>query len=245
MNSPKPQIQLIEQPATAEFALHVCLRLSSDLFCILRQDGYFQPLNSAWETVLGWTQQELLTQPWIDFVHPDDVEASLWAKTRFSQEEVVEYENRYLHKDGSYRCLTWKVSQEKDGLFYAIAQDITERKLAEEAWLQTFSELKKRVDEHTQQLKLTNERLSAEIAEHQKTVLALQQSEERYRAIVEDQTELICRFKADDTITFVNDAYCRYFNKPRESLIGQKFLPEMPPEDRQLITNNFRSLSLE
>ena len=245
MNSPKPQIQLIEQPVTADFALNVYLRLSSDLFCIFKQGGYFQPLNSAWETLLGWTLQELLTQPWIEFVHPDDVEVSLWAQTQFSQAEIVEYENRYRHKDGSYHWLTWKVSQEKDGLFYAVAQDITERKLAENAWQQTFSELEKRVDEHTQQLKLANERLSTEIAEHQKTVLALQQSEQRYRAIVENQSELICRFKFDDTITFVNDAYCRYFNKPRELLIGQKFLPEMPPEDRQLITKNFRALSQE
>lgn len=245
MNSPKPQIQLIEQPAQAESALNVVLRLSSDLFCILGQDGYFQPLNPAWETVLGWTQQELRSRPWIEFVHPDDVDVTLCAKTRCLQEDFVEYENRYRHKNGSYCWLSWRVSQEKDGFSYAVAKDITERKLAEDAWLQTLSELEKRVDEHTQELKLANERLSAEIAEHQKTLLALGQSQERYRAIVEDQTELICRFKPDDTITFVNDAYCRYFNKSRESLIGQKFLPEMPPEDRKLITQNFRSLSLE
>ncbi len=245
MNSPKPQIQVIEQPAQAESALNALLKLSSDLFCILGQDGYFQPLNPAWETVLGWTQQELRSRPWIEFVHPDDVDVTLCAKTRCLQEDFVEYENRYRHKNGSYCWLSWKVSQEKDGFSYAVAKDITERKLAEDAWLQTLSELENRVDERTQELKLANERLSAEIAEHHKTLLALRQSQERYRAIVEDQTELICRFKPDDTITFVNDAYCRYFNKSRESLIGQKFLPEMPPEDRKLITQNFRSLSLQ
>jgi PAS domain S-box-containing protein len=245
MNSPKPQIQVIEQPAQAESALNALLKLSSDLFCILGQDGYFQPLNPAWETVLGWTQQELRSRPWIEFVHPDDVDVTFCAKTRCLQEDFVEYENRYRHKNGSYCWLSWRVSQEKDGFSYAVAKDITERKLAEDAWLQTLSELENRVDERTQELKLANERLSAEIAEHHKTLLALRQSQERYRAIVEDQTELICRFKPDDTITFVNDAYCRYFNKSRESLIGQKFLPEMPPEDRKLITQNFRSLSLE
>lgn len=245
MNSPNPQTQLIEQSAKAESALNVFLRLSIDLFCILGQDGYFQMLNQAWEKVLGWTQKELRSRPWIEFVHPEDVEVSLCAKTRCAQEDVVEYENRYCHKDGSYRWLSWRVSQEKDGLSYAVVKDITERKLAEEAWQKTLLELEKRVDERTQELRLANERLSAEIAEHQKTVLALRQSEERYRAIVENQTELICRFKPDDTITFVNDAYCRYFNKPRELLIGQKFLPEMPPEDRKLITQNFRALSLE
>jgi PAS domain S-box-containing protein len=245
MNSPKPQIQLIEQPAKAESTLNVFLRLSLDLLCILGQDGYFQPLNREWEKVLGWSQKELRSRPWIEFVHPDDVELSLCAQRQCAQEDVVEYENRCCHKDGSYRWLSWRVSQEKDGHFYGVAKDITECKLAEDAWQQTLSELEKKVDERTQQLKLINEQLSAEIAEHQKTELALRQSEERYRAIVEEQTELICRFKPDDTITFVNDAYCRYFDMPRESLIGQKFLPAMPSEDRKLITQNFRALSLE
>ena len=245
MNSPQPQTPLMEQSAAAESALNVFLRLSLDLLCILRPDGYFQMLNPAWEKLLGWTQKELRSQPWIEFVHPDDVDVSLGANTRCDREGVVEYENRYRHKDGSYRWLSWRVSKEQDGLFYAIVKDITECKVVEEVWQNTLSQLEKKIDERTQELKLMNERLSAEIAEHQKTVLALRQSQERYRAIVENQTELICRFQPDDTITFVNDAYCRYFNKPRESLIGQKFLPEMPPEDRKLITQNFRSLSLE
>lgn len=245
MNSPQPQTPLMEQSAAAESALNVFLRLSLDLFCILRPDGYFQMLNPVWEKLLGWTQKELRSQPWIEFVHPDDVDVSLGANTRCDREDVVEYENRYRHKDGSYRWLSWRVSKEQDGLFYAIVKDITECKVVEEVWQNTLSQLEKKIDERTQELKLMNERLSAEIAEHQKTVLALRQSQERYRAIVENQTELICRFQPDDTITFVNDAYCRYFNKPRESLIGQKFLPEMPPEDRKLITQNFRSLSLE
>lgn len=57
---------------------------------------------------------------------------------------------------------------------------------------------------------------------------ALLASEKHYRAIVEDQTELICRHLPDFTITFVNEAYCRYFNRSREELIGQKFLTLVP-----------------
>ncbi|NEQ25430.1 MAG: GAF domain-containing protein, partial [Microcoleus sp. SIO2G3] len=88
-----------------------------------------------------------------------------------------------------------------------------------------------------------HQQLQAELAERKQVEEALGQSEARYRAIVEDQTELICRFKPDGTMTFVNDAYCRYFNKERSELIGQKFLPAMPSADRELITQNFRSLS--
>jgi diguanylate cyclase (GGDEF)-like protein/PAS domain S-box-containing protein len=60
----------------------------------------------------------------------------------------------------------------------------------------------------------------------------LRESEARYRAIVEDQTELICRFLSDGTLTFVNDAYCRYFGKTREELLGGSFFQMIPEEYR-------------
>lgn len=88
-----------------------------------------------------------------------------------------------------------------------------------------------------------HQKLQTELAERKQVEEALRQSEARYRAIVEDQTELICRFKPNGILTFVNDAYCRYFNKQRFELIGQVFLPTMPSQDRELISKNFRSLS--
>jgi PAS domain S-box-containing protein len=57
---------------------------------------------------------------------------------------------------------------------------------------------------------------------------ALRESEQRYRAVVETQTELVCRFRPDTTLTFVNDAYCRYFGKSREELLGTSFLALIP-----------------
>ena len=72
---------------------------------------------------------------------------------------------------------------------------------------------------------------------------AVQEAEERYRAIVEDQTELICRFLPDGTFTFVNDAYCRYFNKKREELIGYSFMPLIPEEEQKIIKERLASLS--
>jgi PAS domain S-box-containing protein len=61
------------------------------------------------------------------------------------------------------------------------------------------------------------------------------QAEKRYRAIVEDQTELICRWLPDGTLTFVNEAYTRYFGQRRDELVGHSFLPLIPDEDRQMI----------
>jgi PAS domain S-box-containing protein len=67
----------------------------------------------------------------------------------------------------------------------------------------------------------------------------------RYRAIVEDQTELICRFQPDGTLTFVNEAYCRCFNKRREDLIGFSFMSLIPPAHRKKVKAHFDSLGPE
>jgi len=74
---------------------------------------------------------------------------------------------------------------------------------------------------------------------------ALRESEARYRAVVEDQTELICRFRPDGTLTFVNAAYCRYFGKEREELIGHSCMPLIPEEDRESVRKQSASLSPE
>ncbi len=132
MNSSKTQINLMEQLAKAESSLQIFFTLSSDLLCLRGQDGYFKQLNPAWEKVLGWTSPELLGTPWIEFVHPDDVAVTLSAQTECNQEYIAEYENRYRHKDGSYRWLSWRVTQTEDGFSYGVAKDITAAKHTEE-----------------------------------------------------------------------------------------------------------------
>jgi two-component system, LuxR family, sensor kinase FixL len=75
--------------------------------------------------------------------------------------------------------------------------------------------------------------LAAEVQERADKEKALKASETRYRAVVEDQSELICRFLPDGTYTFVNDAYCRYFGTSREELIGRSFWRFIPPQEHQ------------
>jgi PAS domain S-box-containing protein len=81
------------------------------------------------------------------------------------------------------------------------------------------------------------------IAQRRLTEEAIRASENRYRAIVEDQSELICRFRTDSTITFVNEAYCRYFAKNRADLEGHSFMPLLPDEDRNIIHRQFAALT--
>lgn len=73
----------------------------------------------------------------------------------------------------------------------------------------------------------------------------LKRSEERYRNVVEDQTEFICRFAPDGTLTFVNDAYCRYFNLEPDDCIGRTQLVTLPPEDADLMKTHLAALTPE
>ncbi len=75
-----------------------------------------------------------------------------------------------------------------------------------------------------------------------KAELDLRESEERYRHVVEDQTEIICRFLPDGTHVFVNEAYCRYFGLDRNTIIGSKFKPKISHEDNQKISRLIASL---
>jgi PAS domain S-box-containing protein len=72
---------------------------------------------------------------------------------------------------------------------------------------------------------------------------ALDWSERRFRAVVEDQTELICRFKPDGTLVFVNDAFCRFFDKNQEALMGIIFLPPMDDDERKKVSAHLSSLT--
>ena len=72
---------------------------------------------------------------------------------------------------------------------------------------------------------------SRNISEGEKAIKALRESEARYKAILEDQTELICRYLPDGRLSYVNDAYARYFGKDRRELINKNFIPHIPEDD--------------
>ena len=105
---------------------------SLDLLCISSMDGRFVRLNPEWERVLGYPVGELLGRRFLDFVHPDDLQPTIAAiDTLRSHREIEGFENRYRHRDGSYRWIEWR-SRPIDSTIYAAARDVTERRRTED-----------------------------------------------------------------------------------------------------------------
>ena len=110
--------------------------LSLDMLCVAGLDGYFKRVNPSFQRTLGYSQDELLARPFMELVHPDDVAGTRQAMERLALgSDLVQFENRYRCRDGSYRWLEWSCPAPRgtDGFLYAVARDITSAKQAEEA----------------------------------------------------------------------------------------------------------------
>lgn len=114
-------------------------KLSLGLLCVVAIDGHFKLLNPAWEKALGFTLEELYAHPFIDFVHLEDREATLAVVEQLKEQTtVVNFENRYRCKDGSYKWLTWTSAFSDDHqIIYAVARDITDYQQSQAALRQS------------------------------------------------------------------------------------------------------------
>jgi PAS domain S-box-containing protein len=151
--------------------------LSLEMLCIANLEGYFTRLNSSFERTLGYSAEELMSEPFVHFVHPDDREATLAEVEKLSRGiDTVAFENRYRCKDGSYKWILWSATAFRErGLIYAAARDITDRKHAEEEIRALNEELELRAAELESQntelesqqaeLELVNEKLEGQQAE--------------------------------------------------------------------------------
>jgi PAS domain S-box-containing protein len=122
--------------------------LIPDLACIVSTDGYFKKINPAWATTLGYTHEEVMATPMLDFIHPDDLEPSLAEIAKQSRQyRTKHFVNRYRHKDGSYRIFDWTTTFNRDdSTRFGVAKDITEQRRWEESLRESEERLQRAKD---------------------------------------------------------------------------------------------------
>ncbi|CAH2031451.1 PAS domain S-box protein [Trichlorobacter ammonificans] len=112
---------------------HAFFTTAADLMCIADPHGAFRQVNPACCEVLGYSEEELLSRPFLDFIHPDDKQRTVEEMARQLQSGYsLNFENRYIRKDGSVCWLSWRaIYNSDDRTTYATARDISELKRAE------------------------------------------------------------------------------------------------------------------
>jgi PAS domain S-box-containing protein len=135
MSAPSPL-----RPTAHDNEVTELLDLALDLICVAGLDGYFIRVNKAWTDVLGYSKEEVLTQPWVNLIHPDDREASMAEATKiFQGHKTTRFENRFRSKNGSFRWILWTAAAPVDGQFiYATGRDVTEIKRDEDLLLAQY-----------------------------------------------------------------------------------------------------------
>jgi PAS domain S-box-containing protein len=103
--------------------------LSIDMLCVANSSGYFQTVNPSFTAVLGYSKDELLSTPIIDFVHPDDVDKTIQEFSHLNLgRDSLSFENRYRHKNNHYLTFSWNgYVDSESGLIYSVARDITQQ----------------------------------------------------------------------------------------------------------------------
>jgi PAS domain S-box-containing protein len=208
-------------------------------------------VNDHFTRMTGYAGDEAIGNS-IRLLYPDEDEfmradCKLSAAIREGKKSTVE--TTWRRKDGTVFdvYLSTNVIDSQDpsvGIVFTV-YDITDQKKAANILRSAKEQLETQVAERTRDLDVTNMLLRVELEEHRKTEEALAEKERLYRAIVEDQTELICRFHPDGTLSFVNEAFCRYFGKNCEDLLGTRYRPPIPREDRELMTKSVKALTPE
>nr|WP_320160845.1 PAS domain S-box protein [uncultured Methanoregula sp.] len=217
----------------------------TELICRFSPDGRLTFVNDAYCRYFGLSKAACLEkQQVVEIPKEDRTIVQQHIKSLTKTNPVGSIEHRIIMPSGKIRWQHWsdRAIFDPDGKiieFQSVGRDITRQKEAEEELQITHEDLHAAYE----QLTATEEELRQNYDELSKNQQDLYRSEERYRNIIEDQTEFICRFTSEGNISFVNEAYCRYFGKRKEELAGNKFSPEIPPEDKERVKAHFASIT--
>ncbi|HEV2320399.1 MAG TPA: PAS domain S-box protein, partial [Verrucomicrobiae bacterium] len=133
--------------------------LSRELICVLGFDGFLKTINPAWKWTLGFSDEEMMSRPFVQLVHPDD-RAATEAETEKLKKggETIYFENRLWCKDNTWRWFAWSaLAALPQKVIYGTGRDITERKLGQER----IEKLNHELQMHTRQLEEANKELEA------------------------------------------------------------------------------------
>lgn len=197
--------------------------LSLDILCVASTDGYFKRVNPAFEHILGYSMAELLSQPFISFVHPDDLDVTLQEVEQLSAGvPTIDFENRYRCRDGSYRWISWRASPlPEEGLIYSIGRDSTDRKRAE----------------------AERQRL---LTQEQEALQAVEEQRNRTTKILESITDAFFALDVNWRFTYLNQQAERLLQRQRTDLLGQVIWEKFPEsigsdfeqQYRRVVANN-------
>lgn len=202
----------------AEEKYNRIVNMSPNPICVIGLDGYFKFVNPVWEKVLGYTNKELLSTPFIHFIHPDDHAGNNAEMARLADGNLsLDFEVRYIHKDGSIRCLLWTAAPiPNEKLIYCIATDITERRQIEEA-----------LRVHQIELEMQNEEL-------RRTQTELEAGRVRYFDLYDLAPVGFCALNEKGLILELNVTLATMLGIPREKLLKRPFTRFIFPEDQDI-----------
>lgn len=143
LNTISHQIGAYIQKNKSENELNMFFNISPDLICIAGYDGYFKKINGTVSKFLNYPNEKLLSEPLINFVHPDDREQTLNIRKNIHEgNTIVNFENRYVTATGEVKWLNWTtIPIDNEKLVFGVAKDVTERKKMEEERKELINEL--------------------------------------------------------------------------------------------------------
>ena len=207
----------------AEAQLEKFFSLSLDFLCISSVDGYFKRVSPAVTDTLGWSVEEFLAIPYLDLVHPEDIEATRLEveKQVVAGQKIMYFENRYRHKDGSWRVLAWRSMPQPDGLMYATARDVTELKRAEAALREANERAESRVRERTAELAHAN--------------VSLRHNERRFRALIEQSGDGIAMIGPENQVLYLSPSVAGIEGYDSNDQLGRAGTTNAHPDDLPMV----------
>jgi PAS domain S-box-containing protein len=210
-----------------------------DEYCFYSNDpnGVITYVSPSVHNILGYTADQCIGHNWREFVDPNSrtyAHTEELERQRAAGLPTPPFESEVLHANGKTVLLEVRDVQIHDleGNFIlaeGICKDITAQRESELALHRAHENAEQLAQQRTAELREAYEQL--------------RESEQRYRNVVEDNPDFIVRWRGHGERTFVNDAYCRYLNEDRETLVGTSFMDAILEEDRQTLEERLRSVT--